>query len=896
MTDTPGSALEGRYRIVRELGAGGMATVFLADDLRHERKVAIKVLKPELAAVIGAERFLREIKTIASLQHPHILGLIDSGQMDGTAFYVMPFVEGESLRDRLAREKQLPVPEAVRLASEVAAALDYAHRHGVIHRDIKPENILLHDGRALVADFGIALAVSKAGGTRMTETGMSLGTPQYMSPEQAMGEREVAAESDVYALGVVTYEMLVGEPPFTGPTAQAIVARVVTEEPRRLVSQRGTIPQHVESAVFTALEKLPADRFRSTKEFADALGRLDYTSARSAARPAVASRANPWKGAAIGFAILSAVIAIVAAVTTWSRDKAPRPISRYGITFPDSAGPSIGMWLSPDGSRLFFGRPEISGRIALWVKERDRYEPSKVSGADNVEAFSISPDGQWIALVQAATLWKLPVTGGTPVKLADSVFFGGAAWLDDGTIVYTSTKFALKRVTADGIARGTLREPSGGRAPVFLQPLPGSRGILYTLCSAACTQADLYVFDLEADSAIRLVEGTLQGWYLPTGHLAHVGRDSRMIARPFDLGTLKVSGTPVPLLEGITIVGGLVPFVTFSASGTLIAQTGQPGGVPAENMNLVWVDRTGARTPLDSGWHFRLGQDEGNYGWSLSPDGRRLVINITTNSGDDVWTKELPRGGLSRLTFDASPEFRPRFSSDGETVTYMVKTDPSLASGILVRRRADGRGGIDTLLSTNVFEGFVTGDGWVIARTGGDVGGNSRDIIGMRLGTDGTPRPLMANPAYDEAAPAVSPDGKWIAYESDETGRTEVYLRPFPDTDGGKWQVSENGGEGPLWAKSGRELFFVDANRRMVAINVSAGSSPGLSARRTLFTLDEDLFFSNLGFYTPFDISPDDSRFLMAGQTRPSNSRGPTTFLLVENWFEDVRARMKAAQ
>src|SRR6187399_3341370 len=240
-----------------------MATVYLAEDLKHRRNVAIKVLRPELSAVIGADRFVREIQTIANLQHPHILGLIDSGEVNGTAYYVMPFVEGESLRDRLAREKQLPIADSVRIATEVASALDYAHRHGVIHRDIKPENILLHEGQALVADFGIALALSAAGGTRMTETGMSLGTPHYMSPEQAMGEREITGRSDVYALGCMLYEMLSGDPPFTGSTVQAIVARVMTERPRGLLAQRHTIPPHVEAAVLTALEKLPADRFES---------------------------------------------------------------------------------------------------------------------------------------------------------------------------------------------------------------------------------------------------------------------------------------------------------------------------------------------------------------------------------------------------------------------------------------------------------------------------------------------------------------------------------------------------------------------------------------------------------------------------------------------------------
>ncbi|MEP6509929.1 MAG: serine/threonine-protein kinase, partial [Gemmatimonadales bacterium] len=241
------AAIGERYSLERELGAGGMATVYLAHDIKHDRHVAVKVLRPELAAVIGADRFLAEIKTTANLQHPHILPLHDSGSVDGILFYVMPYIEGESLRDRLNREHQLPVNEAVRLATEVAGALDYAHRHGTVHRDIKPENILLHDGRALVADFGIALAVSTAN-SRMTETGMSLGTPHYMSPEQAMGDRDISPRSDVYALGCVTYEMLVGEPPFTGPTAQAIVARVMTEEPRGLTTQRKSIPPHVEAA------------------------------------------------------------------------------------------------------------------------------------------------------------------------------------------------------------------------------------------------------------------------------------------------------------------------------------------------------------------------------------------------------------------------------------------------------------------------------------------------------------------------------------------------------------------------------------------------------------------------------------------------------------------------
>src|SRR5687767_4804354 len=249
LTDRLNNALAERYRIERHLGAGGMATVFLAHDLKHDRKVALKVLKPELAAVLGAERFVVEIKTTAALQHPHILPLFDSGTADSFLYYVMPYIEGETLRDKLRRETQLGIDEAIRIATDVADALDYAHRHGVIHRDIKPENILLHDGRPMVADFGIALAVSAAAGGRMTETGLSLGTPHYMSPEQATAEKEISARSDIYSLGCVLYEMLTGNPPHTGAVVQQIIMKIVTEPAEAVTKYRRAVPPNVAAAV-----------------------------------------------------------------------------------------------------------------------------------------------------------------------------------------------------------------------------------------------------------------------------------------------------------------------------------------------------------------------------------------------------------------------------------------------------------------------------------------------------------------------------------------------------------------------------------------------------------------------------------------------------------------------
>ncbi|MBA3894743.1 MAG: serine/threonine-protein kinase [Gemmatimonadales bacterium] len=411
MTDSLAAALGHGYRVERKLGQGGMATVYLAEDLKHDRKVAVKVLRPELAAVIGAERFLREIKTIATLQHPHILGIIDSGQVDGTAYYVMPFVEGESLRDRLEREKQLPIADAVRIAGEVAAALDYAHRHGVIHRDIKPENILLHDGAALVADFGIALAASKGGGARMTETGMSLGTPHYMSPEQAMGEREITARSDVYALGAMTYEMLVGDPPFTGSTAQAVVAKVMTERPRPIYPQRDTVPPAVEHAVLTALEKLPADRFATAAQFAEALHAPSDTARTRIPTGAHSGGAARWRDrlrdpVVVGLTALAAASALLAG---WAWRRAPAPaddaeVVRFAIPAPPSGSTNaLGyniMSVSPDGGTLVYVSQGEDRRQRLMIRTLDDVVGRSLPGTEDAAYPIFSPDGRWVAFIR----------------------------------------------------------------------------------------------------------------------------------------------------------------------------------------------------------------------------------------------------------------------------------------------------------------------------------------------------------------------------------------------------------------------------------------------------------------------------------------------------------------
>ena len=417
------AALGRSYRIERELGAGGMATVYLAHDIKHERDVAIKVLHPDLGAALGGERFLSEIRTTARLQHPHILPLLDSGEADGLLYYVMPLVRGETLRARLERERQLPIADAVRIAREVASALDYAHRQNVIHRDIKPENILLHDGQAIVADFGIALAVQSAGGQRMTQTGLSLGTPQYMSPEQAMGERTIDARSDIYALGAITYEMLAGDAPFTGSSVQAIVAKVLTERPTALHTLRDTIPENVEQAVLTALAKLPADRFPTAAEFATALVDRSYAPVGSV----TAHAASPLHGRRRR--VTTALIAFAG----WMRSAPPGRLRRYAVTVPEYGVLTGNLAISPDGSQFTYATDEG----ALLLRDAAALAGQPIAGSDAAWSAVFSPDGRSIAFVTGfpGALKVVPLGGGNPrVLVPDSTYGRGVVW--DGDWIY----------------------------------------------------------------------------------------------------------------------------------------------------------------------------------------------------------------------------------------------------------------------------------------------------------------------------------------------------------------------------------------------------------------------------------------------------------------------------
>jgi len=653
--------------------------------------------------------------------------------------------------------------------------------------------------------------------------------------------------------------------------------------------QRHTIPPQVEAAVLTALEKLPADRFATAAEFAQALASQGYTRPMTglgtAASPAL-SRLQ--RLGLVGWGLSAVLLGV--ALWGWFRAQPPRPVSRSGLAFPAGQTPTGAMELTRDGARLVYQGPGDSGG-QLWVKERDRYEATPLAGTAGSGMPATSPDGKWVAFVQRSQLKKMPVTGGAAITIADSVQPFGMAWLDDGSLVYTGSQFDLRRVSGDG-GTSTRVWRDSTVAGAFTTPLPGARGVIFVACSQNCLQADLRVLDLRSRASRSLqLPDAVQGWYLPTGRLVYVRLDGSMFTVPFDLGSLETRGAPVPLLDGIAMQFGVIPLVTISPAGTLVMTTGVTGQGPLGIHEMVWMDRSGRTTEIDSAWRFSLAIANGNIGWELSPDGTRLAIGLNTASGDDIWVKQLPRGPLSRLTFDSLPEQRPRWTPDGRSVLYLTGG----TTNSLHQRRADGTGRDSTVLvlPVNINEGVWSRDGrWLIIRTGGNAGvAGERDVSAFRPGVDSAPRPLLASPGYDESAAALSPDGRWLAYASDETGRTEVYVRPFPNVEDGKWQISTSGGQAPLWAHSGRELFYVDGSRNMMAAPVSGGTGFRAGTPTVLFRLDAGIFLTPNEYYTPFDISPDDRRFIMARRVQVAET-SVASFILVENWFEEIKAKV----
>ena len=875
------ASLAGRYDVEREIGRGGMATVYLARDARHNRRVALKVLSPELGAVLGVERFLAEIQVTANLQHPNLLPLFDSGEANGLLFYVMPFVEGESLRARLDREKQLPVDEAVRIAAAVASALHYAHGHGVIHRDLKPENILLQAGQPVVADFGIALAVSNAGGTRVTQTGLSLGTPQYMSPEQATGDRVIDGRADIYSLAAVTYEMLGGEPPHTGNTMQAVIARVLTEQPRRVRAVRPNVPDHVEQALERGLEKLPADRWSTAKEFAEALEGRTATQPRATDGHHAAKRVarGSWRRRLTDPVVLvlaaTTLGAIVLSAVQWNAGRQP-PESRTTIRFPLTLPRDVQLTptvvqsfaISADGRRIAFAARGPSGVPQLFLREAHDPTIRALPGTDGVVSAFFSPDGKWIAFTDAQQLKKIALESGAVLPLVDlGGVFSGGSWGKHGQILIATGNSRIIVMPENGGPSHRLcrSDPAGSQVESSPLVLDDGETVLYSSWSSlSVTSAKLAVASISAGTCTVLDVDGLQPLGVVEGKVLYVSSAGALTAVGIDLAARRVTSTPVPILTDIVVhASSGTAQVALSATGTLVHQG---GAVPTE---LVWSDLRGVAQPISI--------DERSYGYPrLSPDGKRIALTVVSPAQRDIWIYDLLSRATTRLTSSGGMNERPEWSPDGKRVLFRTVRGQRVN---LWWRPADLSESEVPLLSSNTedyYEGVITPDGRAIVYQIDTAGA---DVMWRYLKGDTVPKPI-SNTTFVESQARVSPDGQWVAFVTTESGTDEVVVQPFPGP-GPRTQISVSGGREPVWAPDGKRLFYRDATR-FISATVRADKNFAIVSREPLFA---DTYVRG-PYHANYDVSPDGTRLLLL------RTNDQAQVMIVHNWTDEIRSRL----
>ncbi|MGE5243870.1 MAG: protein kinase domain-containing protein [Betaproteobacteria bacterium] len=872
----------GPYEILIPIGAGGMGEVYRARDTKLNRDVALKVMQD--FAADGQERvarFQREAMVLASLNHPHIAQVFGFEDSDGVHALVMELVEGPTLADRIARGP-VPVSEALPIARQIAEALEAAHEKGIVHRDLKPANVKVRDdGTVKVLDFGLAKALSPAGAgavenatnsptltAQATQLGVILGTAAYMAPEQAKG-RAVDRRADIWAFGVVLFEMLTGERAFKGDDISDVIAAVLRQE-IDWAALPSDVPPNVRRLLRRCLERDPKRRLRDIGDaFLDIDAPLENEPAPAAAASPAARPTSPW------LPWLAAAI-VAAGSVTWvlvrTPPAAPAIVTRAEFTTSQFAG---AVAISHDGTRLAYSSLGTGMNPKLVLRSMDQFEGKTIPGSEGGAFPVFSPDGQWIAyesLGSPLTIRKIPVTGGSSITLCEGAFFSGGAWGDDNTIVFSGTS-GLMRVSAGGgtpepltrldTARG---ETAHGR-PQFL---PDGR-VLFTIRSA--NGSDIALLDLKTGTHRIVAKGGNNARYVASGHLLYE-RSGTLFALPFDLTHLAVTGQEAPVIEGVsTMTPDGAGDYSVSDAGLLVYSAADTTG---QGTTLAWIDRKGVTQALP-------GQSRQQWGTGrLSPDGRRLADGIHTDHGSDIWVLDVERGAPTRLTFDGGSD-SPIWTPDGRRLVYASAIDGKFG---VYSVPADGSSKPERLLETRSLAApsSFTPDGRLLLYDQEPTLDKPRQIFVMALpagGRTAEPRPLHPTTGAAERDGQVSPDGKWVSYESYESGQRDVYVQPFPGP-GAKARVSENGGDSARWARDGRTLYFWVRMplSRLVAVEMRDGK-PGTP--QELFQLAQG---------TTWDVTPSPDRFL--AELLVGN--GGSTIATVTNWFEELRRRAPASR
>ncbi len=890
----------GPYTIVEKLGEGGMGQVFRARDTKLDRDVAIKVL-PEAFAhdTERLARFAREAKTLASLNHPHIAAIYGLEEIGGITALVMELVEGDDLSQRIARGA-IPLEEALPIARQIAEALEAAHEQGIIHRDLKPANIKVRtDGTVKVLDFGLAKALDAnpssatadnsptIASPAMTEAGMILGTAAYMSPEQARG-KVVDKRADIWAFGVVFCEMLTGARLFASDSIPETLALIFSHEPD-LTTLPAATPPRVRTLIARCLVKDARQRLRDIGDARYEVERgLDGPGAEAVSTP----RSGGWRSAlpwiASGLASALAAVSLARPQPT-----APPParlvqvdvrVSGNASLVPES-GPAV--VLSPDGSLLVFIARRIGDVGQLFLRRLDQLEATALPGTENARSPFFSPDGQWVGFFANGKLKKVPIAGGTVVVLCDAPNGRGASWAEEGWIAFTPSSSggtALRRVSAAGGLPEPLTVLAEGQATHrWPQVLPGAKAVLYSSSKnlGSYNDGDIVVQPLPAGTPTTLVSGGHFGRYVSSGHLTYV-HDGRLFAVAFDLDQLQIVGSPVPVLETVSrnVSNGGAQFAV-SDVGTAVYL---PGRTDAARP-LHWLRRDGTTTVFDP-----IPRD-----WSnprVSPRGDRVAVDIADGQQSDVWLYDRDRDTPSRLTFDPAEDTMPVWSPDGMRVVFRA-TRTSFAFN-LFWQRADGGGTAERLTDSrnpqSPYSWHPAGDVLAFVETSPTT---NFDIMLRPLGGSSTsraaPTPFLNTPA-EEFSPAFSPDGRWIAYVSNESGRNGVYVRPYPGP-GGQWLIAPEGSD-PTWSRAGRELVFLGPDQRLMVTSYSVDAEsfragpprPWASARavnrpRGLASLDG----------RAFDLHPDGERAIGAWLSESETMAPLNNVVMVFNFFDELR-------